>query len=188
MLALLKASYARLPKVERPALEVLLAGYFRISRTDGLIRHAMARADDGDDFEFWSRAAQEEHGHADLYRADLLESLGAGVVEDIAAYVPSPSAVALLAWADESNRNAALYRLYLEYHLCRADADAVAALARFLPRSMAVHRAADPVHVADCADYLARFGGDFADDIGFIEHCLGEEMRHIGLVRGVVTT
>jgi hypothetical protein len=86
--------------------------------------------------------------------------------------------------------HSALYRAYLEQCLVSAPKEALDALADYLPRAVAIHREADPVHAEQTLAYLARFFENqsatlhfenMVDKISFIEHCLSAEMRHVGL-------
>jgi hypothetical protein len=181
MKSLLHASYARLPIVKRPVLETLLAGYFRIAHTIPLIRNAINRADDEEDARFWRQAFEDERGHDDVYWQDLMETFGAEFPDHAGRYEPCPATIDLLAWADESNLHSALYRAYLEECLASAPEEAIAELSRYLPRSMAIHKEADPEHAAQTLAYLSRFDCDWAGKIAFIERCLSAEMRHVGL-------
>jgi hypothetical protein len=179
MLAELRRSYARLPRAPRPRLEVCLAGYFRISHTEPLIRRALDRCVTARDRRFWADALTGEAGHAALYFEDLVAAFGADVAEAIRDYRPCPAILSLLEWADSAFLNGALYRLYLEY-LVAARPDLIEGLAAALPKSVAVHRAADRAHWRETHRYVAQLGGDRLA-VPRIERALAAEMGHRGL-------
>jgi hypothetical protein len=180
MLDILRESYARLPMTQRPVLETYLAGYFRISHTEPLIIRALERCKHKRDRTFWAAALDGEAGHAAIYLDDLVGTLGESVIEAIRQYRPCPEIVALLEWADRAFLNGALYRLYLEY-LVASHPEAVSALGHVLPKSVAVHLAADSAHWRETFGYVSRRGGISAGAILLIEHALAAEMRHDGL-------
>jgi hypothetical protein len=184
MLAVLEASYARLPLVPRPALNVCLDGYFRISHTEPLIQRALERSLHRRDRIFWKSALDGERGHAGIYLDDLVISFGIGVVAKIRQYQPCPETIALLQWADTSHLNGALYRLYLEYLTAR-HSDLLAGLAPLLPRTVALHLAADQAHWRETYRYVEQRGGIPETAILLIEHALTAEIRRDGPTEAV---
>lgn len=180
------ASFKRLPKVQRALLELLLAGYYRITYTEDLIQHVNTYGNEYDKL-FWQRALNDERGHARVYYTELKAITGALTDKLIASYVPCPQIVSMLAWTKESHANAALYRAYLEYGLLQLPEKAFKFFEMLLPYTMRLHKHADLTHSADCFVYMESFNHS-ADEwrarLSVIEAAFVAEINHTGLFEG----
>lgn len=184
ILAQLAKSFARIPKKEKPIDEALLAGYYRICHTDQLIQHVLSRRLPERDRAFWSKAANEESGHADLYRKDLEGFYGDQFEPVLYRYIPCPEICSLMRWARQKPVHLGVYRAYMESALVSMNEAAKEAFRIVLPRTAEVHLALDPHHIQECVEYLEHFPEEqITEHIETVEEAFKHESLWIGLIQ-----
>jgi len=178
-------SLARLPTPFRQRVEIVLAGYWRISRTEELIQRVLdGELCDEDDRDYWTMGLEDERGHADAYRLDLRDWYGQQMAERlISAYQPCPGMYWLLTEGiGDCPYTLGIYRTYLELGLISMPPEALKEAREWLPRTMAIHEAADPGHADAGLDYLLRYHWENpAVEIEMVEKMLIAEINHRGV-------
>ena len=181
---LFEDSFHRLEVGEAPIVELMMAAYYRITRTEPLLRIAIARSETPEDKAFWQKAFDEEKGHADIFLNDMWALFSRTVANELVAnYVPCKEVVNLLRKASEDIHLLAVYRAYLEYGLMCTSEPAKAQWRRLLPNMMKIHETADVWHSEETLRYLEDINDlqTTALHIFSVEYALTKELAHKGL-------
>jgi hypothetical protein len=167
-------------------IDALMLGWWRIQFTESLIARELAQIHSAEETEFWRDAQLGEAGHAALYEEELRESLGGRVFDDLARHMaPCPAVEDLLVWVRLGSVNHVVYRAWLEYAASHQGAEGRALLARFIPKSVALHAQLDADHVKACYAELERRVQQQAvsvsglyDKVQLVEMALRHELSH----------
>lgn len=146
-------------------LDGILSSYYRVCQTVPLAEEA------ADLFphnrEFWLKCADQEMGHDEVFKADMIESFGPHIEELIANFRPSPNLVDLLNWVNKEELNHLAYRYFLELWAVAPDTVAVRDFySEYLPNFIRLHEDADTEHFQEVANML--LGVDIMDKIQYI--------------------
>lgn len=146
-------------------LDGILSSYYRVHQTVPLAEQA------ADLFphhrEFWLKCADQERGHDEILKMDLINSFGPGVTDLIDNFRPSPNLVDLLNWVNNEELNHLVYRYFLEYWAIADETKHVRKFyATYLPKFISIHEKADEEHFKEVSALLGDI--DIFDKLEYI--------------------